>query len=147
MHTVGANTLHPSTRYVLFSTLNDFALMTGFHSTCDSSEKRPQKVSSCSFKPHRNYSNLFTSSNVGERSWIWIRNNPIPVPEGARNYRFLFTSSMKREIREFNMSLRRRQRKRQKSNRFSLAKQQLCTCITLFCTFLCRHCTNTTRIA
>ena len=25
-----------------------------------------------------------------------------------------------------------------------LAKQQLCTCITLFCTFLCRRCTNTT---
>ena len=30
------------------------------------------------------------------------------------------------------------------SNRFRLAKQQLCTCITLFCTFLCRHCTTTT---
>ena len=38
---------------------------------------------------------------------------------------------------------RRRQRGRQKSNRFRLAKQQLCTCITLFCTFLCRHCTTT----
>ena len=25
-----------------------------------------------------------------------------------------------------------------------LAKQQLCTCITLFCTFLCRSCTTTT---
>ena len=34
---------------------------------------------------------------------------------------------------------RRRQRERQKSNRFRLAKQQLCTCITLFCTLLCRH--------
>ena len=31
---------------------------------------------------------------------------------------------------------RQRQRERQKSNRFILAKQQLCTCITLFCTFL-----------
>ena len=39
---------------------------------------------------------------------------------------------------------RRRQRERRKSNRFRLAKQQLCTCITLFCTFLCRHCTTTT---
>ena len=39
---------------------------------------------------------------------------------------------------------RRRQRERQKSNRFRLAKQQLCTCIMLFCTFLCRHCTTTT---
>ena len=31
-----------------------------------------------------------------------------------------------------------------KSNRFRLAKQQLFTCITLFCTFLCRRCTTTT---
>ena len=39
---------------------------------------------------------------------------------------------------------RRRHLERQKSNRFRLAKQQLCTCITLFCTFLCRRCTTTT---
>ena len=39
---------------------------------------------------------------------------------------------------------RRRQRERQKRNRYTLAKQQLCTCITLFCTFVCRHCTTTT---
>ena len=31
-----------------------------------------------------------------------------------------------------------------KSNRLRLAKQQLCTWITLFCTFLCRHCTTAT---
>ena len=30
-----------------------------------------------------------------------------------------------------------------KSNWLRLAKQQLCTCITLFCTFLCRPCTTT----
>ena len=34
--------------------------------------------------------------------------------------------------------------KGKKINRFRLAKQQLCTCITLFCTFPCRHCTTTT---
>ena len=28
--------------------------------------------------------------------------------------------------------------------RFRLAKQQLCKCITLFCTFVCRYCTTTT---
>ena len=39
---------------------------------------------------------------------------------------------------------RRRQRERQRSNRIRLAKQQLCTCITLFCTFLCRCFTTTT---
>ena len=32
----------------------------------------------------------------------------------------------------------------QKSNRIRLAKQQLCTCITLFCSFLCLLCTTTT---
>ena len=31
-----------------------------------------------------------------------------------------------------------------KWKRFRLAKQQLCTCITLFCTFLSRRCTPTT---
>ena len=39
---------------------------------------------------------------------------------------------------------RRRQRERQRSNRIRLAKQQICTCITLFCTFLCRCFTTTT---
>ena len=39
---------------------------------------------------------------------------------------------------------RRRHRERQKSNRCRLAKQQLCTCITLFYTFLCRRFTTAT---
>ena len=33
-----------------------------------------------------------------------------------------------------------------KQYRFRLAKQQLCTCSTLFCAFLCRRCTTTTWI-
>ena len=37
----------------------------------------------------------------------------------------------------------RRRGKRQKENVYN-KKQQLCTCITLFCTFLCRRCTATT---
>ena len=41
---------------------------------------------------------------------------------------------------------RRRQLERQKSNRFIVAKHQLCTCITLFCTFLCSHCTTSTSL-
>ena len=48
------------------------------------------------------------------------------------------------DIRKFTQPLRRRQRVRQKSNRFRQAKQQLCTCFTLFWTFLCRRCTTTT---
>ena len=47
-------------------------------------------------------------------------------------------------IRKLKQRRRRRHRERQKSNRFRLAKQQLCTCITLFCTFRSRHCTTTT---
>ena len=43
--------------------------------------------------------------------------------------------------RKLKQRRQRRQRERQKTNRFRLVKQQLCTCITLFCTFLCRHCT------
>ena len=46
--------------------------------------------------------------------------------------------------KELKQRRRRRQRERQKSNRFRLAKQQLCTCVTLFCTFLSRRCTTTT---
>ena len=47
-------------------------------------------------------------------------------------------------IRELKQILLRRQRERQKSNRFRLAKQQLRTWITPFCIFLCRGCTTTT---
>ena len=39
---------------------------------------------------------------------------------------------------------RRQQREGEKSKRFRFAKQQLCACITLFCTFLCRRWTTTT---
>ena len=49
-----------------------------------------------------------------------------------------------RDNRELKQRRRRRQRERQQSNRFKLAKQQLCMGITLFCTFLCRRCRTTT---
>ena len=42
--------------------------------------------------------------------------------------------------RELKQRWRQSQRERQKSSELRLAKQQLGTCITLFCTFLCRHC-------
>ena len=54
------------------------------------------------------------------------------------------TGQLWRDNRELKQRRRRRQRERQKSNRFRLAKQQLCTCFTLFCTFLCSRCTTTT---
>ena len=46
--------------------------------------------------------------------------------------------------RKLKPQRRRRQQERQKSKGFRLAKQQLCTCVTHFCTFLCRRCTSTT---
>ena len=55
-------------------------------------------------------------------------------------------SHLTRNFCRLSMTIERRhQRERQKKNSWlRLAKQQLCTCITLFCTFLCRHCTTTT---
>ena len=47
-------------------------------------------------------------------------------------------------IQKFNQPRRQRQREGQKSKSFRLAKQKLCTCITVFCTFLSRRCTTTT---
>ena len=41
--------------------------------------------------------------------------------------------------------IRRRQRERHKSDRFNKQNNYfICTCITPFCTFLCRHCTTMT---
>ena len=51
--------------------------------------------------------------------------------------------SLSRGYKELNQRRRRRQRQLKCSKRLILAKQ-LCTCITLFCTFLSRHCTTTT---
>ena len=50
------------------------------------------------------------------------------------------------DISELKQRCRRPQRQREgeKSERFRLAQQQLCACITLFCTFLCRRCTTKT---
>ena len=52
-------------------------------------------------------------------------------------------SKLYRSIRELKQRRQRRQRGRQKSNRVRLAKEKLCTCITLFYTFLCCRCMTT----
>ena len=46
--------------------------------------------------------------------------------------------------RDLKIRPRRRQREHHKSNRFNQQNNNFCTCITLFCKFLCRHCTTTT---
>ena len=63
-----------------------------------------------------------------------------------RNVSFSLEENFREEMVKIELKQRRRrqQRERQKSNRFRLAKQQLCTCITLICTFLCRCCKTTT---
>ena len=49
-------------------------------------------------------------------------------------------------VRDFKIQRRGRQRERQKKNKKERKKRKtLLTCITLFCTFLCRFCTTTTR--
>ena len=48
------------------------------------------------------------------------------------------------ENRDLKIRRQSRRRDTSKSNRFRLAKQQLCTCITLFCTIVCHYCTTTT---
>ena len=53
------------------------------------------------------------------------------------------SSKLYRSIRELKQRRRRLQRGRQKSNRVRLAKEKLCTCITLFYTFLCCRCMTT----
>ena len=65
--------------------------------------------------------------------WRWEQVRALPPP-----HKRLWNN------REFTQRRRRRQRERQKINRFRQAKQQLCTCIMLFCTFLCCRCTTTT---
>ena len=46
--------------------------------------------------------------------------------------------------RDLEIRQRRRQQEPHKSNRFNNQNNNFCTCITLFCTFLCHHCTTTT---
>ena len=86
-------------------------------------------------------------------SFLYSGNKTTSLPPHRRNTKLrpLHHSGNKttslpphRRNREFTQRRRRRQREWPKSNRFRQAKQQLCTCITLFFTFLCRRCTTTT---
>ena len=81
-------------------------------------------------------------SKVGRLYWIDIYKLRVIVS----HFKAVKTHVMpnRRDIRELKQRQRRRQRKRQQRSRFRSAKQQLCTFITLFCTFLCRRCKYTT---
>ena len=73
------------------------------------------------------------------RSWarfkIWIWANTFSIKKEEFPYTAAIVSINRCFIRELKERRRRRQQERQKSNWFRLAKQQLCTCNTLFCTF------------
>ena len=81
-----------------------------------------------------------TARNVSE---VWR----IHIQKPSMTFKLPSPSSL---LKLFNGEPKQRQRRRrlqleqQKSNRCIVAKHQLCTCIKLFCTFLCRHCTTTT---
>ena len=53
---------------------------------------------------------------------------------------YFISPKLCRNVRELKQRRPRRQRGRQKSNGVRLAKEKLCTCITLFYTFLCCRC-------
>ena len=63
-----------------------------------------------------------------------------------KSFRFYFQWLHKMRVcqNSFLVVLRMTAMRTTQNNRFRLAKQQLCTCITLFCTFLFRRCTITT---
>ena len=75
-----------------------------------------------------------TTGNLWQLQSLINRGNLKPSRGTLRNH----------DNRKLKQGRRRRQRERQKSNWFRLVKQQLCTCITLFRTFLCRRCATTT---
>ena len=74
-----------------------------------------------------------TSVGFHDKKFSWLHNES-------------FVGSRLMDISELKQRWRwpRRQREGEKSRRFRLVKQELCACITLFCTFLCRPCTTTT---
>ena len=83
----------------------------------------------------------FRVSNISLLIWIkalkpFLKDSVLAVLFGWGQYAYPREAIKQRR--------RRRRGERQKSNSFRLAKQKLCTCITLFCTFLCRRCTTTT---
>ena len=73
------------------------------------------------------------------RSWvrfkIWIWANTFSRKKKEFPYTASIVSINRCFIRELKQLRRRRQQERHKSNWFRLAKQQLCTCNTRFCTF------------
>ena len=95
-----------------------------------------------------NHSSVWTEALTGMVFAVTQKcEHSLKLPEDFLNMtlvNMVTVSSFWNTNRELKQGRRLRQRERQKGRRFRLAKQQLCTCITLFSTFLCRHCATTT---
>ena len=87
------------------------------------------------------YSELAPCSFQSRTKWIWVE---IVVNLTGDGFLQLTIPTSSLSLQKKYYTRRRRQRDRDKSSRFRLARQQLGTCIMLFCTFVSRHCTTTT---
>ena len=94
------------------------------------SHKRPRKTSNIAVK---------TSSTAKNIAVIYLHSTDIKFMFLLLLH-FLPPITPLSRSKDLNQRRWRWQREREESNRFRLAKQQLCTCITLSCAFLCRHC-------
>ena len=85
------------------------------------------------------YSELAPCSFQSRTKWIWVE---IVVKWTGDGFLQLTIPTSFLSLQKKYYTRRRRQR--EKSSRFRLARQQLSTCIMLFCTFVSRHCKTTT---
>ena len=87
----------------------------------------------------KNWANFFFSSFISALAKIINKLLWLVLPGKI----YFISSKLYRNVRELKQRRPRRQRGRQKSNGVRLAKEKLCTCITLFYTFLCCRCMTT----
>ena len=89
--------------------------------------------------------NLIHCQAITVSSNVKCTKNVMHVQSGCFGCRSLDVAVVVSFNRDFTILQRQRQRERLELNRFIWAKQQLCRCNTLFCTFLSRPGTTTTR--
>ena len=83
-------------------------------------------------------------TNKGSKKGLWRHVYSVLLCSIERRSFWRHVTMLTKFVDHNNKELKQRHRWRQReletSNRFILAKQQLCTCITLFCMFLSRRC-------
>ena len=87
-------------------------------------------------------SKTFLIQSVNHICRMW---NKMPSFVLSPTQLWFFLITLTRDLTKlWRQQQQQRERERRKLSRFIWAKQQLCTCITLFCTFLSRPCTTAT---